>query len=115
MPTEDPQPTVLATLTGLIVEIVGEEYVLDLDIGPATSFNTDLELESIEFVALSARLREHYGDRVDFVAFIADKEVDEIIALTVGELVDFIEASLRAPAGAPIAVPAGAAPGSADG
>jgi acyl carrier protein len=86
---------ILGTISELIVQIIGEEYVLDLEIGPDTSFNADLELESIEFVALAAKLREHYGDRVDFVAFLADKEVSEIIELTVGELVAYIAASLR--------------------
>jgi acyl carrier protein len=92
--TTGTQQQILATISGLLVEIIGEEYVLDLDIGMPTSFNADLELESIEFVALATRLREHYGDRVDFVGFLAGKEVGEIIALTVGELVRYIEASL---------------------
>jgi acyl carrier protein len=69
---------------------MGEDYVADIDIDLDTSFNADLEVESIEFVALSEVLRERYGDEVDFVAWIADMEVDEIIALTVGELVAFI-------------------------
>jgi acyl carrier protein len=87
--------TVLATVGRLIVQIIGEQYVLDLEIGMDTSFNADLELESIEFVALAAALREHYGDRVDFVSFLGDKDVDEIIALRVGELVSYIETSLE--------------------
>jgi acyl carrier protein len=90
------ETTVLSTVSRLIVAIIGEQYVLDLQIGMDTSFNSDLELESIEFVALAAALREHYGERVDFVAFLADKEVGEIIGLRVGELVDYIEASLGA-------------------
>lgn len=90
--------TVLATVSRLIVAIIGEQYVLDLAIGMDTSFNADLELESIEFVALAAALREHYGDRVDFVSFLAEKEVEEIIALRVGEVVSVIETSLREPA-----------------
>jgi acyl carrier protein len=86
---------VLATVSRLVTDIIGEEYVLALDIGLDTSFNADLEVESIEFVALAAKLREHYGERVDFVAFLADKEVHEIIALRVGDLVTYIEQSLR--------------------
>jgi acyl carrier protein len=86
---------VLETVTRLVTEIIGEEYVLALDISLETSFNGDLEVESIEFVALAAKLREHYGERVDFVAFLADKEVYDIIALTVGDLVSYIEQSLR--------------------
>lgn len=85
---------VLATISRLLVEIIGEAYVLDLDIGMDTGFNADLELESIEFVALAARLRETYGEQVDFVGFLADKEVGEIIALTVGDLVRYITRSL---------------------
>jgi acyl carrier protein len=100
-PARDAEELILATISQLLVQIIGEEYLLDLDIGMDTSFNTDLELESIEFVALATRLREHYGDRVDFVAYLAGKEVHEIIALTVGELVTYIAASLgpEAPAG----------------
>lgn len=85
---------ILDTIGRLVVDVIGEEYVLDLDIGMDTSFNADLELESIEFVALAASLRGEYGERVDFVAFLADKEVGEIIALTVGDVVRYIHRSL---------------------
>ena len=87
---------ILTEVTGILVKIIGEEYALDLDIGMSTTFETDLEFESIEFVALSTRLAERYGDRVDFMGFLADKELDEIIALTVGDLVTYIAASLTA-------------------
>ncbi|HEV7760951.1 MAG TPA: hypothetical protein VGO78_18225, partial [Acidimicrobiales bacterium] len=52
-----------------------------------------LELESLEFVALAERLLDHYGGQVDFVAWLATMELDEIISLTVGSLVAFIVAS----------------------
>jgi acyl carrier protein len=87
---------VLAEVSRMLVEIIGEEYVLDLDIGMDTSFNADLELESIEFVTLSTRLMERYGGAVDFVGFLAGKELDEIIEMTVGELVAFVAAQLAA-------------------
>ncbi|MDI5964636.1 phosphopantetheine-binding protein [Streptomyces sp. SL54] len=74
-----------------------EEYGLDdAEITRATTFHDDLELESVDLVSLSGTMREHYGDRVNFAAFIADLELDEIIALTVGQLVDHVVASLRA-------------------
>ncbi|WP_055487841.1 acyl carrier protein [Streptomyces sp. WMMB 322] len=74
-----------------------EEYGFDeAEIGRETTFHDDLELESIDLVTLSGSLREHYGDRVNFAEFVADLELDEIIALTVGQLVDFVVASLRA-------------------
>ncbi|MGH3426778.1 MAG: phosphopantetheine-binding protein, partial [Mycobacteriales bacterium] len=70
--------------------IIGAEYALGLDIGMDTSFDADLELESIEFVKLATMLTQRYGDRVDFVAFLATKELDEIIGMTTGELVTHI-------------------------
>ena len=85
--------SVLATVAGLIEQVLGDDLILD-EITMETSFSEDLELESIEFVALSERLQEHYGDRVDFVAWLSDMELPQIIGLTVGELVDHIAACL---------------------
>lgn len=81
---------ILATVERLIGEIAGEELLLTVSITPATSFNADLELESIEFVALAEKLQQHYGAEVDFVGWISQKSLDEIIALTVGDLVELI-------------------------
>ena len=90
-PTSD---EVLAEVRLLLVDVIGDDFLLDTEIELDTSFNEDLELESIEFVALSERLLERYGSQVDFVAWMAEMDLDEIIALTVGELVDFIVTSL---------------------
>jgi len=84
------QAEVLETVRRLIVEVAGEEIALLAPIEMTTSFNADLELESIEFVALAEKLQQHYGAKVDFVGWISTKELDQIIALTVGELVEFI-------------------------
>lgn len=85
---------ILAEVRTILIEIIGSEYALGLDIGMDTSFEADLELESIEFVKLSAMLAEHYGDRIDFVAFLAGKGLNEIIDMTVGEIVTYIAGCL---------------------
>ena len=85
---------ILAEVDTMLTEIIGVEYALSLDISMDTSFDADLELESIEFVKLATMLSEHYGDRVDFVAFLAAKELDQIIEMTVGELVTYIASCL---------------------
>ena len=84
---------VLEVVQNMLIDVIGPEYVLDLTIDLGTSFDSDLELESLEFVALAERLLDHYGGQVDFVAWLATMELDEIIALTVGDLVAFIVAS----------------------
>ena len=81
---------ILRTVERLVLEIAGDEILLAGPITMQTSFNADLELESIEFVALAEKLQQHYGASVDFVGWISKKELDQIIALTVGELVEFI-------------------------
>ncbi|MFC4072486.1 acyl carrier protein [Actinoplanes subglobosus] len=73
-----------------LVEVMGDDVLLAVDITPDTRFDDDLALESIEFVALGEYLRERYGDRVDFAGFIAGMELDEIMSLTVGRLLAYI-------------------------
>lgn len=92
MPGPSDKAETLAEVAHMITEVIGEEELVGLDISPDTSFQDDLEVESIEFVALSERLMARYGDEVDFVAWMAEMELDEIIGLTVGDLVDFVVA-----------------------
>ena len=81
---------ILKTVERLIGEVAGEEILLATTITPATSFNADLELEGLELVALAEKLQQHYGAEIDFVGWISQKSLDEIIALTVGDLVELI-------------------------
>lgn len=87
---------VLEVVVEAIRRVIGEEWAQEVDIGLETSFADDLELESIEFVALAERIQEIYGEEVDFVGWLSDKGLDEIIALTVGDLVGFITHSAAA-------------------
>jgi acyl carrier protein len=83
---------ILRVIEECLVEVAGDELLIAGPITPATSFNGDLELESIEFVALAEKIQLRFGNHVDFVGWISKKELDQIIALTVGELVEFIAA-----------------------
>ena len=81
---------VLATVAGLIREVIGDETALGPPITLETAFNQDLELESIEFVALAEKLREHYGQEVDFAGWLGGMELEQILELRVGQLVELI-------------------------
>ncbi len=85
---------ILHTLADMIREVIGEDWAQDVPITAATSFNEDLELESIEFVALAEKLQAEYGRQVDFAGWLADKELGQIIGLRVGEVVEFIAGCL---------------------
>lgn len=91
--TDEMAPTpggILATVTTLLDQVIGEDYELDVEITMETSFADDIELESIEFVKLGELLQQEYGARVDFVGWFSGLDVDQIISLTVGEMVAFI-------------------------
>ncbi|MFE2169908.1 acyl carrier protein [Streptomyces sp. NPDC059447] len=99
-------PDILAEITSMLVEIVGDEYLLAEEVTMETTFNQDLALESVEFVALAELLHHRYGSDVDLMGFLAEKDMDAILAMSVGELVTHIgritHASLsRAAAAAP--------------
>ena len=81
---------ILDEVVGILVEVIGEDFLLDVEVTSDTSFNDDLAVESIEFVALAEKLRERYGDRVDFVAFVGEMDLEEIVSMTVGRLVTHI-------------------------
>ena len=93
MPETVTPESVLADLERILVEVIGEDLLLDGPLTMETSFDQDLQLESIEFVALSEKLLETYGEQVDFVSWLAEMELDDIIALTVGQLVGFVAAN----------------------
>ncbi|OAA26039.1 acyl carrier protein [Frankia sp. EI5c] len=94
---------VLTEVAEILRDVIGEEYIVDMSIGMETSFNEDLELESIEFVTFADRLRETYGENVDFVGFLAEMDIDRVINMRVGEVVGFIVDSIdgAAPSVAP--------------
>ncbi|MFD0337372.1 acyl carrier protein [Streptomyces sp. NPDC127117] len=97
IPVTADEDSVLADLTGMLARLLEDEYGLDdVGIGMTTTFNRDLELESIDLVTLAGLLQERYGDRVNFAEFLAGMEFDEIIELTVGRLVEYVVTSLKA-------------------
>ncbi|WP_405719711.1 acyl carrier protein [Streptomyces sp. NBC_00046] len=96
-PVAADEESVLADLTGMLARLLEDEYGLDdVEIGMRTTFNRDLELESIDLVTLAGLLQERYGDRVNFAEFLAGMDFDEIIELTVGRLVEYVVTSLKA-------------------
>ena len=80
---------VLDEVRAVLIEVIGEDYLSEVPITMDTAFEADLELESIEFVALAERLQERYTD-INFVNWVADMQVDELMTLRIGQLVEFI-------------------------
>lgn len=90
----NPAPTgtaeILDEVSRMLIDLIGEDYLLDVEVTMDTTFSDDLAVESVEFVALAEKLQDRYGERVDFAALIAEMELDEIIGMTVGQVVRYV-------------------------
>lgn len=91
MKTSKASDVMLREFSGMLREVLGG-YGLgaDFEITADTTFFGDLELESIDLVVLAGHVEARYGSRVNIAEFIATLELDEIIGLTVGRLVDYV-------------------------
>jgi acyl carrier protein len=92
---ETSEAAVLAEIGRMLAEVLDEYGLDDVEITMETSFHDDLQLESIDLVALAGLLAQRYGDRVNLAEFLADKDLDEVIGLRIGQLVDYVLTRLR--------------------
>lgn len=83
----------LAVVIATIRSTINEDWIADFEIDAATTFNNDLEIESIEFVKIADALQKHYGADIDLAGWLSGKSIHELIALSVGDLADFIAAA----------------------
>jgi acyl carrier protein len=88
---------VLVAVAQMIREVIAEEWADGVVIGMDTSFAKDLELESIEFVALAELLGTKYGKKINLAGWLATMDLDQILALRVGQLVEFIVQCISRP------------------
>ena len=84
------------TVEGTIIAVVGRWYYEECEVGIDSTFAEDIELESMEVMEIAERLIETYEGRVDFVSWFSGMELEDLVELTVGNVVDFIVASVEA-------------------
>jgi acyl carrier protein len=90
--TEVRTETVLREIAALIEQILDEAGLGEPEdeITRDTVFHADLELQSIDLVVLGGLLEEKYGPSVKLAAFAAELDAEQILGLTVGQLVDYV-------------------------
>lgn len=81
---------ILALLKQFITEVIGEEFVEDMDITPSSSFTKELEMDSIEIVSFSEKVKEHFGRQIDFTGWLSNMDLDQLIQLKLGDIVQYI-------------------------
>jgi acyl carrier protein len=88
------QASILAEVAGMLRAVVGEAASVD-DITMDTTFRQDLEMESIDVIALAGRLQARYGNAVNLAQFVAALDLESVGDLRVGQLVEFIADARR--------------------
>ncbi len=78
-------------MTQFITEVIGEEFVEEMDITLESSFTKDLEMDSIEIVSFSEKIKAHFGEQIDFTGWLSNMDLDQLINLSLGTIVNYIE------------------------
>jgi acyl carrier protein len=84
---------VLDEIRAILAEVL-DVSLEDLEITKSMRLIDDLGLESIDLVTIGSILTERYGSRVNLAAFLAQQDIDEVITMTVGGLVEFVTGEL---------------------
>ena len=77
-------------LVDILAAVSGEGPAWAGAVTPESRLESDLRMESLELAALDDALRARYGRRVDLQAFVAELELDELIGLTVADLLAYL-------------------------
>lgn len=88
--------SILDEVASIIRGVVQEEWIQTAPITMDSTFAEDLELESIEIVALAEGIQGRFGADIDFPGWLAEMDLDAIFALTVGQLVERIDERMSA-------------------
>lgn len=77
-------------LKGFITEVIGAEFVEEMDITPESSFTKDLEMDSIEIVSFSEKIKAHFGEQIDFTGWLSSMDLDQLIDLDLSMIINYI-------------------------
>lgn len=82
---------IFAVLKTFITEVIGEEFVEEMDITRESSFTRDLEMDSIEIVSFSEKVKAHFGENIDFTGWLSGMDLDQLINLKLDDIINHIE------------------------
>jgi len=77
----------------LLREVTGEDAEWVAGIGPDTRVDGDLFVDSIELLALSARLAERFGPAVDLAGHIAGLDLEVLLRLTIADVASYVDST----------------------
>lgn len=81
---------IFSLLKQFITDIIGEEFAEEMDITMESSFTKDLEMDSIEIVSFSEKVKLHFGEAIDFTGWLSSLDLDQLIDLKIADIVNYI-------------------------
>ncbi|MCL4640977.1 MULTISPECIES: acyl carrier protein [Olivibacter] len=84
---------IFSLLKQFITDIIGEEFIEEMDISMESSFTKDLEMDSIEIVSFSEKVKAHFGEGIDFTGWLSGLDLDQLIDLKIKDIVNYILSS----------------------
>jgi len=87
------EAAIFSLLKQFITDIIGEEFVEEMEITMQSSFTKDLEMDSIEIVAFSEKVKAYFGESIDFTGWLSSLDLDQLIALKIVDIVAYITES----------------------
>ncbi|MBZ4192500.1 acyl carrier protein [Niabella beijingensis] len=90
-PDQPAAAAIFDQLKQMITEVIGEEFAEEMDIRPTSSFTKDLEMDSIEIVAFSEKVKAHFGTRIDFTGWLSGMDLDQLIRLNLNDIINYIQ------------------------
>jgi hypothetical protein len=74
----------------MLADILGADVVEIVGVDERCEFFRDLQMGSIQIVALAEKLNAAHGAQADLVAWLSRKPMRALARLTVGQVADFI-------------------------
>jgi len=87
-----PAAAVLADLTAMLLAVTGEDEAWARALTPDSRLEGDLALDSLELAALGGLLRDRYGPAVSLPGYLAGLDMDQLIGLTLADLLAYLAA-----------------------
>lgn len=91
---QEKRSEIFEQLKQFISDIIGPDVAEELNITGDSVFTRDLEMDSIEIVAFAEKVKAEYGADIDFTGWLSNLNLEEIISLSLNDIVNFISDAL---------------------
>lgn len=89
------QEEIFAKINEFLTEIIGEEFIQEYDVTLESTLTGDLEMESIEIVELSEKIKNFYGESANLNEWMSKLSLEQLINLSINNIVTYLEECLQ--------------------